>query len=57
MLEACAFQDLNGQRLDLLAALLRDEATVGISDPLLNGPASDGQGLDQDAADRLLSGL
>lgn len=57
ILEACAFQDLTGQRLDQLGALLRGKATVGISDPLLNGPAADGQGLDQDAADRLLSGL
>lgn len=56
ILEACAFQDLTGQRL----ARLDDALETGPppprpADPLLNGPALGGQGLDQAAADRLLS--
>ncbi len=54
ILEACAFQDITGQRLDLLATTM---APVSMdrtgADPLLNGPAPDGQGLDQAAADQL----
>lgn len=45
ILEACAFHDLVSQRFDQLAAPSED--------PLLNGPASPGEGLDQAAADRL----
>ena len=51
ILEACAFQDIVGQRLSRLS-----EASLGrpgAADPLLNGPADPGQGLDQAAADRL----
>lgn len=56
ILEGCAFQDLAGQRLDQLAAKL-DPASPGQTgaDPLLNGPALDGQGLDQASADRLFA--
>ncbi len=53
ILEACAFQDLTGQRLSKLVL-----ACAGVAmprqDTLLNGPASPGVGLDQDTADRLL---
>lgn len=55
ILEACAFQDLMGQRLSRLAAapgvIVRREA-----DPLLGGPADPGAGLDQAAADALFEG-
>ncbi|MFA4892511.1 hypothetical protein [Brevundimonas sp.] len=55
ILESCAFQDLTGQRLEQLAAMLGDDPSpAGRPDPLLNGPALDGQGLDQATADRLL---
>lgn len=56
ILEACAFQDLAGQRLSKLEALLADTPPNGAAaaDPLLNGPAGPGQGLDQAAADALL---
>lgn len=55
ILEACAFQDLTGQRLSRLelmvsAATLQDLA----GDPLLNGPALAGEGLDQAGADALM---
>ncbi len=54
ILESCAFQDLAGQRLEQLAGALGGEPPpVRQSDPLLNGPAPHGQGLDQAAADRL----
>lgn len=56
ILEACAFQDIVGQRLARLETLL-GAPTASAVDPLLNGPGLDGQGLDQLAADRLLSGL
>lgn len=56
ILEACAFQDLTGQRLACLdAALETGPPAPGSADPLVNGPALDGQGLDQAAADRVLS--
>lgn len=54
ILEACAFQDLVGQRLDRLETRLGAGAPIA-GDPLLNGPASAGQGLDQSSADRLLA--
>ena len=53
-LEACAFQDLAGQRLSNVARLL-----AGITapvDPLLAGPQRAGVGLDQSAADALFGG-
>lgn len=55
ILEACAFQDLTGQRLSNLTGMigalsLQDQA----GDPLLNGPALAGRGVDQTMADRLL---
>ncbi|ACG79641.1 conserved hypothetical protein [Phenylobacterium zucineum HLK1] len=55
ILEACAFQDLTGQRLAKLDAMIGDVA-LGRSegDPLLNGPALAGEGLDQAAADALM---
>ena len=56
ILEACAFQDLTGQRLTRLdEALETGPPPPRPADPLLNGPALGGQGLDQAAADRLLS--
>lgn len=56
ILEACAFQDLTGQRLACLAAALQTGQPAPHSpDPLLNGPAMHGEGLDQAAADRVLS--
>ncbi|MBA3050528.1 MAG: hypothetical protein KKG54_03795 [Alphaproteobacteria bacterium] len=55
ILEGCAFQDLTGQRLEQLGAMLGDQPSAGRrADPLLNGPALRGQGLDQTTADRLL---
>lgn len=54
ILEACAFQDLAGQRLSRLSALIRDPDTK--VDPLLAGPQTPGQGLSQDAADALMTG-
>jgi len=57
ILEACAFQDLTGQRLTKLSAALNGlDVQVTDGDPLLAGPANPGQGLDQDAADRLMRG-
>lgn len=54
ILESCAFQDLTGQRLEQLGGALRGEPSPARQpDPLLNGPALHGQGLDQAAADRL----
>ena len=77
MLEACAFQDLTGQRstkivetllhiedrLGKLAGLLGEEAgetdsaaePPAAADPLLNGPAMPGEGVDQDEIDRLFA--
>lgn len=55
ILEACAFQDLTGQRLYQLGVVLGAQPPAPRPpDPLLNGPALEGQGLDQTAADRLL---
>jgi hypothetical protein len=54
ILEACAFQDLTGQRLSKLEGMIgRASIDGGGGDPLLNGPALPGQGLDQAAADHL----
>lgn len=53
ILEGCAFQDLAGQRLDQLAGLIGPGSSASETDPLLNGPALKGEGLDQAAADRL----
>ncbi len=51
ILEACAFQDLTGQRLSRLKA---HSLRVAYSeDALLHGPASAGAGLNQESADRL----
>lgn len=53
MLEACAFQDLTGQRLSKLDDMISTaDIPSAPSDPLLNGPALPGQGLDQAAIDR-----
>lgn len=56
ILEACAFQDLTGQRLSRLEAMI---GAVGLRaapvGSLLNGPALAGQGLDQSAADSILA--
>lgn len=53
VIEACAFQDLVGQRLTQLNRLLANEPAAP-ADPLLNGPSRPGDGLNQDAADILL---
>ncbi len=75
--EACAFQDITGQRIAKVVGTLdfiekrlsalcatslgndqddavRDEDEDG--DPLLNGPALEGEGIDQNAVDDLLAG-
>jgi len=52
VLQACAFQDLVGQRLERLAASATGQAETRADAHLLNGPAA--QGLDQAAADRLM---
>jgi len=57
ILEACAFQDLVGQRLSQLEAALGAAAggpSLQLDGGLLNGPAPPGQGLDQAAIDALL---
>lgn len=57
MLEACAFQDLIGQRLSRLEGMLSaTPLRAATDDPLLNGPAAPGKGLDQTAADALMGG-
>ena len=56
ILEACAFQDLAGQRLSRLTAVVAAAGAVEAPhDPLLYGPALPGTGLDQEAADALFS--
>lgn len=55
ILEACAFQDITGQRLSKLDAMLTSASGPGPEqNPLLNGPASVGQGLNQADADLLM---
>ncbi|MCR8493064.1 hypothetical protein [Brucella anthropi] len=51
LLETCAFHDLVGQRLTSLEAEFQGRSAY--ADPLLNGPALAGEGLDQAAADAL----
>lgn len=53
VLEACAFEDLIGQRLTRLAVAAGGRS--GPQDPLLNGPALPGQGLEQAQIDACLS--
>ncbi len=53
MLEACAFQDITGQRLTKLQRLLAGGADAFAVSSLEHGPALHGQGLDQAAADSL----
>ena len=55
ILHACAFQDLTGQRLDRLDADGVELRLHLARDPMLNGPACPGRGLDQAAADGLFS--
>lgn len=55
LLEASSFQDLTGQKLDRLEALLTGRVEERPDSHLLNGPAG-AEGLDQAAADRLFSG-
>lgn len=56
ILEACAFQDLAGQRLSNLEVAVGDGGVLPEgADPLLNGPAAQGMGLDQAAADALMA--
>lgn len=54
IMEACAFQDLTGQRLTVLAELIGPDGARTPQHALLNGPALAG-GLDQAAADHLMS--
>jgi hypothetical protein len=56
ILEACSFHDLAGQRLSRLAAVDGGVVSQQAVDPLLQGPANPGEGLDQAAADALFSG-
>ncbi len=76
--EACAFQDITGQRISKVVATLKhiEERIASVTapegeegnetaskpkepakekDPLLNGPALDGQGIDQNDVDALFS--
>lgn len=53
VLEACAFEDLIGQRLARLAVSGSERS--GPQDPLLNGPAAPGRGLGQEDIDAWLS--
>lgn len=56
VLAACSVQDITGQRLSTLSAMIATNVTGSIPDGgLLNGPALPDQGLDQNAADRLLA--
>ncbi len=59
ILEACAFQDLVGQRLSQLEDLIGETSPdrAAADDPLLNGPPPAGQGLDQAATDGLMRTL
>ena len=52
ILEACAFQDLTGQRLSKIEALLSGAQGADKSG-LLHGPALHGQGLEQAGADAI----
>lgn len=52
ILEACSIQDLAGQRIARMEALVRGE--TGVTDPLMYGPALQGAGLGQGEADALL---
>jgi hypothetical protein len=56
LLEACAFQDLAGQRLTNLEARISTVGPAPAGDPLLNGPAAKGQGVSQAEADALMGG-
>ena len=56
LLEACAFQDLAGQRLSQLEARVGSLVPPAARDPLLNGPAAPGAGLNQAEADALMGG-
>ncbi len=58
ILEACAFQDLAGQRLTNLSAAVAagGAGAPPPGDPLLNGPAAHGRGLGQADADALMNG-
>lgn len=53
VLEACAFEDLIGQRLTRLAMVASERSAP--QNTLLNGPALPGQGLDQAEIDAWLS--
>jgi hypothetical protein len=55
ILEACAFQDLTGQRLSRLEIMIGASPPTAVMDPLLNGPAPLGEGLDQAAADAIIA--
>lgn len=50
VMQASSFHDLASQRLDAIARPAEGRAST---DPLLNGPAQPGTGLDQGEADRL----
>ena len=60
IVRACMFQDITGQRLVIAAdRLARTQGAASpeadACDPLLNGPARPGAGVDQAEVDRLLS--
>lgn len=55
ILEACAFQDITGQRLAKLEEMIGTATAQPFGeDGLLNGPALPGAGLDQAAASSLI---
>lgn len=56
LLEASSFQDITGQKLDQLKALLTGHVDLRPDNQLLNGPAAGHSGLDQDAIDHLFTG-
>ena len=54
ILGACEFQDLTGQRLTRVEAFMTGDGSL-FKDPLAFGPARQGEGLDQGAADALFA--
>lgn len=56
LMEASCFQDITGQRLDQLEALLTGRIEIRPHGELLSGPAASSTGLDQAATDLLFAG-
>lgn len=55
LLETASFQDITGQKLDQLTALMTGRVDLRPDSQLLNGPAAGRSGLDQDAIDHLFT--